>query len=100
MYNMGQEPNKGNVLRTLMRSYSFTSDDQAVVHLDMWHKMQLGWANHAGSRSRANGSEDVRDDTADGAFILWDEVRRDSEYFLVERRRSAGRPGATTRTSR
>ena len=90
MYNMGQQPNNGNVLMTLMSSFSFTSDDQVVVHLDMWHKMQLGWAEPRRFALKSQRSEDVRDDTADGAIILWDETRRDSEYFLVERRRSDG----------
>ena len=92
MYNMGQQPNNGNVMMTLMSSYSFTSDDQGIVHLDMWHKMQLGWAEprRFALKSDRTQSKDVRDDTADGAFILWDEARRDSEYFLVERRRSGG----------
>lgn len=89
MYNMGQQPNNGNVMMTLMSSYSFTSDDQGIVHLDMWHKMQLGWAEPRRFALKSPRSEDVRDDTADGALILWDESRRDNEYFLIERRRAA-----------
>lgn len=92
MYNMGPVPLKGNEMCTLMGAYSFTSDDQGIVHLDMWHKMRLGWAEprRYALKSDRSQSQQVRDDRADGAILLWDEVRRDSEYFIIERRRSAG----------
>ena len=40
MYNTGL----GNQLLTLMSRYSFWSNDQGAVHLDIWHKLALGWA--------------------------------------------------------
>jgi hypothetical protein len=92
MYNMGPVPLDGNEMLTLMGAYSFTNDDQGIVHLDMWHKMQLGWAEprRFTLKSIRSQSEVVRDDVADGAILLWDEVRRDSEYFIIERRSPAG----------
>jgi M6 family metalloprotease-like protein len=81
MYNTGM----GNRDLTLMSRYSFVSNDQNTVHLDMWHKLAFGWAEpriyplwppdtavvHAG---------------ADGAIVLWDKHKQATEYFLIERR--------------
>ena len=56
----------GNYLLTLMSGYSFDSDDQVPIHLDSWHKMQLGWvraedppAGHGGNRGRHHPAERV-----------------------------------------
>lgn len=82
MYNTGQ----GNSMLTLMGGYPFWSNDQVPVHLDMWHKLQFGWAEPRVFRFSDPSSTAVRE-AADGAIVLWDEARGASEYFLVERRR-------------
>jgi M6 family metalloprotease-like protein len=81
MYNTGA----GNFLLTLMGAYSFDSNNQATVHLDLWHKMVLGWAEPRIFRMRSPNATPVRD-TADGAIVLWEEPRGASEYFIIERR--------------
>jgi hypothetical protein len=40
MYNTGA----GNNLLTLMGACPFFTDDRGTVHLDIWHKLVLGWA--------------------------------------------------------
>jgi M6 family metalloprotease-like protein len=82
MYNTGQ----GNIMLTLMSRYSFTANDQVPVHLDMWHKLQLGWAEPRIFRLSDPGSTAVQEGAA-GAIVLWDNSRGANEYFLVERRR-------------
>jgi M6 family metalloprotease-like protein len=87
LYNVGS----GNQALTLMSRYPFFSNDQVSVHLDAWHKLLLGWIEPrrlalttAGSATIGHGPQ--------GALLLWDETRRQSEYFLVEHRRRAA-PG-------
>jgi M6 family metalloprotease-like protein len=82
MYNT----NAGNFGMTLMSGYSFTSDDQYTVHLDIWHKLALGWAEPRVFPLGEAGSTELWEG-ADGAILLWDETRRTDEFFLVERRR-------------
>lgn len=82
MYNSGE----GNDGMTLMGAYSFVSDDQYTVHLDMWHKLALGWAEPRRFRLSSAGSADIWE-ASDGAVLLWDDTRGATEYFLVERRR-------------
>jgi M6 family metalloprotease-like protein len=82
MYNSG----KGNYGMTLMSGYSFTSNDQYSVHLDMWHKFALGWAEPRRFRLSEAGSAEIWEGP-DGAILLWDDARGATEYFLVERRR-------------
>ncbi len=76
----------GNYGMTLMSGYSFTSNDQYTVHLDMWHKFALGWAEPRMFRLADQGSAEIWEG-ADGALLLWDDTRAADEYFLVERRR-------------
>jgi hypothetical protein len=83
MYNTGQ----GNRLLTLMGSYPFFGNDQGSVHLDIWHKLVLGWVEPRPFPLSPNGSTYVSTD-ADGAVLLWDQTRQANEYFIVERRRS------------
>ncbi|CCF16487.1 hypothetical protein BLGI_4456 [Brevibacillus laterosporus GI-9] len=46
MYNIGM----GNTLR-----YSFDSNDQGTVHLDIWHKLVLGWVEPRRFELMSNG---------------------------------------------
>lgn len=75
----------GSRLLTLMSSYSFDADDQIPVHLDAWHKLQLGWVEPK-VRQLAGGGSEIVSAQSDGSIILWDNAKRESEYFLVERR--------------
>ncbi|MFI8521666.1 hypothetical protein ACIGEZ_28200 [Streptomyces sp. NPDC085481] len=89
MYN----PGSMNYLLTLMGAYPFYANDQATVHLDAWHKLQLGWCEPRQVELTAHGSADVAEISAqrpDGAVILWHPSRGASEYFLLERRRANG----------
>ncbi|MGW7088641.1 hypothetical protein ACWGH2_34760 [Streptomyces sp. NPDC054871] len=89
MYN----PGSMNYLLTLMGAYSFYANDQAVVHLDAWHKLQLGWCEPQRVELTQNGNAEVTEISAekpDGAVILWHPSRGSSEYFLLERRRANG----------
>ncbi|MEU3480918.1 hypothetical protein ACI2LO_33145 [Streptomyces sp. NPDC033754] len=89
MYN----PGSMNYLLTLMGAYPFYSNDQATVHLDAWHKLQLGWCEPRLVELQAHGSADVAEISAerpDGAVILWHQNHGVSEYFLLERRRANG----------
>jgi M6 family metalloprotease-like protein len=81
MYNTGT----GNNLMTLMSGYSFTSNDQAIVHLDGWHKLGLGWSDPRRYPLEQGGNAMLREGEV-GSVILWDAGRREREYFLVERR--------------
>ncbi|MCQ6563979.1 hypothetical protein [Paenibacillus mendelii] len=83
MYNTGQ----GHYYLTLMSGYDFYANDQGTVHLDIWHKLVLGWAEPRPFQLLPRGTAEVREG-ADGAILLWDETRRADEYFLIERRRS------------
>jgi len=74
-----------------MGSYSFTSDDQGTVHLDIWHKLALGWAEPRIFDLSGHGETYV-DTAADGAVLLWHRAREAREYFLIERR-GPGLPG-------
>jgi len=71
---------------TLMGGYGFWNNDQVTVHLDAWHKLVLGWAEPRRFPLAAGGLAAVREG-ADGAIVLWDILRRSTEYFIVERRR-------------
>ena len=82
LYNDGA----GQVGMTLMSRYSFTSDDQYTVHLDIWHKLALGWAEPRRFDLSHPGSAEIWEGT-DGAILLWDEAHGSNEFFLVERRR-------------
>ncbi|MDV3125845.1 hypothetical protein M1247_13030 [Mycobacterium sp. 21AC1] len=75
----------GNYLLTLMSGYSFDSNDQVAVHLDSWHKLQLGWVKPK-IRSMAAAGSEVVSTGSDESIILWDIARRENEYFLFERR--------------
>ncbi|MEU0429668.1 hypothetical protein ABZ235_40115 [Streptomyces canus] len=89
MYN----PGSMNYLLTLMGAYPFYANDQATVHLDAWHKLQLGWCEPQQVELKAHGSADVAEISAqrpDGAVILWHPSRGASEYFILERRRANG----------
>jgi M6 family metalloprotease-like protein len=81
LYNVGQ----GNYGLTLMSGYPFFSDDQRTIHLDAWHKLRLGWIEPQVMDFSSPGSALVTDSLA-GSLVLWDESRRESEFFLVERR--------------
>ncbi|GAB3399402.1 tachylectin-related carbohydrate-binding protein [Flindersiella endophytica] len=81
MYNTGL----GNNLLTLMGTYSFFGNDQGIVHLDIWHKLVLGWAEPRRFPLSASGSAPVTTGV-DGAILLWDETRQATEYFIIERR--------------
>ncbi|MBD5797526.1 hypothetical protein BHU24_17275 [Bacillus pseudomycoides] len=83
MYNTGQ----GNYLLTLMSYYSFDSNDQGTVHLDIWHKLMLGWVEPRLFQLLPSGSAVVHEGV-DGAILLWDQTRLTNEYFLIERRSS------------
>ncbi|MEU1805035.1 peptidoglycan-binding protein [Streptomyces sp. NPDC019937] len=86
LYNSGVLPSgANNMLLTLMGAYSFTSDDQGTVHLDIWHKLALGWAEPRIFDLSVHGQTQV-DTTADGAVLLWHPTREAREYFLIERR--------------
>ncbi|MDQ1532094.1 MAG: hypothetical protein QOE37_2211, partial [Microbacteriaceae bacterium] len=87
MYNTGL----GNNLLTLMGAYPFFANDQGSVHLDMWHKVVLGWAEPRVFRLSSSDSTFVGT-SSDGAILLWDETRRENEYFIVERRRPHAGP--------
>ncbi|MFG2053248.1 tachylectin-related carbohydrate-binding protein [Micromonospora sp. NPDC048930] len=84
LYNTGQ----GNHLLTLMGAYPFFGNDQGTVHLDIWHKLALGWVEPQRCSLAVDGSAVVREG-ADGSVLLWHESRQADEYFLVERRRGA-----------
>ena len=75
----------GSHLLTLMSWYSIDSADQIPVHLDAWHKLQLGWIEPRVRQLSVGGSEVVGAQT-NGSIILWDNSKRANEYFLVERR--------------
>jgi M6 family metalloprotease-like protein len=81
MYNTGM----GNQLLTLMGAYSFFGNDQGTVHLDIWHKFVLGWAEPRRFPLLPGGTAVVHEG-ADGAILLWDQTRQANEYFLIERR--------------
>ena len=86
MYRVDDDNDNDNDGLTLMSRYSFDSDDQYVVHLDMWHKMLLGWAEpRLFPLDRADSAEVW--EGPDGAILLWDDAHRTNEYFLIERRR-------------
>lgn len=92
LYNMGGpgiDP-QANTLMTLMGSYSFTSDDQGTVHLETWHKMQLGWAEPRIRLFSEPGTDIVHDNGPDGSLLLYDDTWRAKDYFIVERRRPNG----------
>lgn len=74
-----------NDLMTLMAGYDFTANDQKPVHLDIWHKLELGWAEPRVFRLSEPGYEEVWEGP-DGALLLWDDSHGTDEYFLVERR--------------
>ncbi len=76
----------GNSMLTIMGEYSFFSDDQATVHLDVWHKMKLGWVEPRRFDLATAGSELVHTGP-DGTLLLWNTDKLAKEYFLVERRR-------------
>jgi M6 family metalloprotease-like protein len=88
MYNApaGLGPNKVNTGMTLMGAYSFTANDQYTVHLDIWHKLALGWAEPRVFRLKEPQTQEVWEG-ADGSLLLWDDSRNANEYFLIERRR-------------
>ena len=77
---------KGNYGMTLMSGHPFTANDQYTVHLDIWHKFALGWAEPRVHRLYYPGSAEIWEGP-DSALLLWDETRGANEYFLVERRR-------------
>jgi hypothetical protein len=81
MYNTGQ----GHYGLTVMSGYPFFSNDQGSVHLDIWHKLILGWAEPRPFPLSPGNSVLVRTD-ADGAVLLWDDTHRAEEFFLIERR--------------
>jgi M6 family metalloprotease-like protein len=81
MYNTGM----GNQLLTLMGAYSFFGNDQGTVHLDIWHKLVLGWAEPR-RFPLSPGDTAVVHEGSDGAILLWDQTRQANEYFLIERR--------------
>ena len=101
MYNMGQQPNNGNLMMRLMSSYSFTSDDQGIVHLDLWHKMQLGWAEprrfalKSDRTSRRMCATTLP--TGPSSFGMRRGGTASTSWSSVAG--PAARPGATTRTS-
>lgn len=82
LYNTGL----GNSMLTLMGGYNFWANDQIPVHLDIWHKLQLGWAEPRIFRMSEPGNSAVREGPT-GAIVLWDEPRGSNEYFIIERRR-------------
>ena len=82
MYNTGL----GNNMLTLMGAYDFWANDQVPVHLDMWHKLQLGWAEPRIFRMSDPSNTAVREGPT-GAIVLWDNARGANEYFIIERRR-------------
>ena len=88
MYNApaGLGPNKVNTGMTLMGAYSFTANNQYTVHLDIWHKFALGWAEPRVFRLKEPQTQEVWEG-ADGSLLLWDDSRNANEYFLIERRR-------------
>jgi hypothetical protein len=87
MYNTGQ----GNSLLTLMGGYDSFADDQVTVHLDIWHKLMLGWAEPKCFQLLPGDTAMIREG-ADGAIILVDTQRLASEYFIIERRRPKTTP--------
>src|SRR6266516_4154059 len=72
-----------------MGAYPFFTNDQGTVHLDVWHKRVLGWAEPRIFRMSSPESTIVREG-ADGAIVLWEEPRGASEFFMIERRRRQG----------
>jgi M6 family metalloprotease-like protein len=81
LYNVGN----GNYGVTLMSGYPFYSDDQGSVHLDAWHKLRLGWIEPQIMPLSIPGSAEISDSPASG-LVLWDDARRETEFFLLERR--------------
>lgn len=82
LYNTGA----GNRMMTLMGGYPFFANDQRTVHLDIWHKLALGWVEPRIFQMNLHGASFVREGPS-GAIILWDRLRGASEYFMIERRR-------------
>lgn len=82
LYNVGA----GNPSITLMSRYGFWTNDQVSVHLDAWHKLLLGWIEPRRFDLSSIGSAVVHQGV-DGAIVLWHDSKRESEYFLIERRR-------------
>jgi M6 family metalloprotease-like protein len=83
MYNAGL----GNTLITLMGGYSFTSNDQVIVHLDAWHKLKLGWCEPRRRRVTRSGNEALPPAAAgnpSAPLILWHPQRGASEFFMLE----------------
>ncbi|WP_158292211.1 tachylectin-related carbohydrate-binding protein [Paracraurococcus ruber] len=85
MYNSGA----GNTLITLMGGYGFFANDQAIVHLDAWHKLALGWCEPRRRRMTRPGDDALPETTPSqptSPLLLWHPDRGASEYFLVEQR--------------
>lgn len=87
LYNSGA----GNSMLTLMGGYSFTSNDQGIVHLDAWHKLVLGWCEPRRRRLTRSGNEALLPtlpSRPSAPVILWHPARGASEFFILERRSS------------
>ncbi|MDR7521062.1 MAG: hypothetical protein QN168_01220 [Armatimonadota bacterium] len=79
---------------TLMGPMIGGADGRESVHLDPWHKLQLGWAEPRIRSLAASGSETLQANNVatDSAVILYDPARGPNEYFIVEYR-APGQPG-------
>src|SRR5207248_854389 len=91
-YDFAQwDTNKDGSISEGLRLMSCTifagNDDRRTVHLDPWHKMQLGWLRPriftlaAGGVATIAGSQILSPDTP---LILYDPAKGTSEYFMVE----------------
>ncbi|MDR7420145.1 MAG: hypothetical protein QN178_14680 [Armatimonadota bacterium] len=77
-----------NVGCTLMGPEVGGADGRESVHLDPWHKLQLGWTEPRIRSLASSGSEILQaaNLATDSAVILYDPARGPSEYFIVEYR--------------
>jgi M6 family metalloprotease-like protein len=79
---------------TLMSCTGGTFDGRQSVHLDAWHKMQLGWARPQVRDLRAGGTASlvaqqippIRAPGDKGPLLLYDPARGTREFFLLEYR--------------
>ncbi len=73
---------------TLMGPMIDGADGRGAVHLDPWHKLQLGWAEPRIRALSSSGGETLQaaNLAPDAAVILYDPARGPGEFFIVEYR--------------
>lgn len=97
LYGGGNQVVCFNNLYTLMSCTIGANDDLVTVHLDAWHKMQLGWVEPRIRSITAGGVEAISAaqlfNSTDAPVILYDPARGTKEFFLLEYRTSSSSTG-------